>query len=66
MFVDRKDNKAAITIVIMNMNQERSYLDPNEGRDNDLRLLRRLRMTLLVLLLSFIVTVIWFTNSPAF
>jgi hypothetical protein len=30
------------------------------------RLLKKLRIALLFWLLSFIITIIWFTNSPAF
>lgn len=41
---------------------------PNEANDEDrrasFRLLRRLRVALLVWLLAFIATVIWFSYSP--
>jgi hypothetical protein len=39
---------------------------PDEKDKNATRLLKKLRIALLFWLLSFIVTIIWFTNSPAF
>jgi len=38
-----------------------------DQRDKDAhRLLKKLKIALLVWLLSFIITIIWFSNSPAF
>ena len=37
-----------------------------QGRDDDNRLLRKLRLALLFWLITMIITIIWFTNSPAF
>ena len=39
---------------------------PDEKDKDALRLLRKLKIALLVWLLSFILTAIWFTYSPAF
>jgi len=40
---------------------------PNEEIKNEAhRLLKKLRLVLLFWLISFIITIIWFTNSPAF
>jgi hypothetical protein len=40
--------------------------NPNGEGNNAHRWLRRLRIALVFWLVSFILTVIWFTNSPAF
>jgi hypothetical protein len=37
-----------------------------ENKDGAHRLLKKLKMALLFWLISFIITIIWFTNSPAF
>jgi hypothetical protein len=40
---------------------------PNEeDKDEAHRLLKKLRLALLFWLISFIITIIWFTTSPAF